>query len=147
MNWYSEDTGREFELIVLAECTWKCRNYVPYEQCIKMVKNNQGNWNPSKPSTLTAALLKKRVAEALKVDNSRVKLYTSVGENPFDKRHSTDGFFEFNGKKCFIDLTKNPYKVNSKSLIIFKSDLFDRDDEFRPEGFRAVAQKIASMLH
>lgn len=146
MNYFTEDSGPEFEIIVLAKCTWKCEDYLPYAKCIEMVKQNQGNWDPCKPSTPTAALLKRKVAEALKVDNSQVKLYTSLGNNPFDQRHRTDCFFEFNGQICPIDLTKNPDKFNDKALVIYKDDLFDRDDEFRPEGFARVAKRIALEL-
>lgn len=146
MNFFTEDSGGQFESIVLARCTWECRDYVPYKKSIEMIKQHQGCWNPAKPHTPTAAKLKKAVADLLGADYLEVKIFTALGNNPGDRYHGIDAIIEYQGKFCPIDLTVNPHKCNQRSLVVAKSDLFTNNDDFDPAGFRQVALRVVSWL-
>ena len=141
-------TGSMFETEILAECLVVWDNYLPYNQCIELVKKNQPkSWNPADPSSAAGNDLQALIVEALGIDDyDEVKLYTAL-HSPLDRYHGVDCFIEYQDRRITIDLTVNIYKDAYKAdFIISEEDVYDEEGKINLKKLRPKAQAIALAL-
>ena len=116
--------------------------YKKYEAAIEDVKNDYPG-NPSDPRPSFANDLHAEVVEALGLDDKydEVQFYTAVGSS-LDRYHGVDAFFEYNGGRVTLDVTKNPAKAGG-----YKADLMIGEEEFEyPSRRKEKAKEIADEL-
>lgn len=118
------------------------KKYIPYEDALEQVMNDYPG-DPSDPKPGFANALHAEVAKELHLQNkAKLKLYSAV-YSALDHWHSTDAFFEYEGARLPLDVSKNPAKAGGykSGVMMIGEEEFDFPAR-RAEKAKEIADEL-----
>jgi hypothetical protein len=129
--------------------------YVPFEAAMKLIRDHEGEFDPTNPDKPFANELRIAIAEELGLegdDMDRIQFHTAVG-TPLDHFHGIDAWVEFvpgrgGARTVTLDYTDDPGKIEHKADIIVHdvSDPSKDEDAFMKKVYDDYAPMIAKKL-